>query len=70
MMKEYFQKKIDESKNSDTFVSIEKQKQWENEKKFLQEQLMFSQKQIEENKSMHDVLLTAINNKSKDKDSD
>eukprot|EP00347_Sterkiella_histriomuscorum_P021939 403332245 len=70
IMKEFFQKKIDEGKSSETTVSVEKQRQWEQEKQFLQEQLSFSQKHIEENKKMHEVLLQAINSRSQDKDQD
>jgi len=36
----------------------------------LQEQMSFYQKQIEENKKMHEVVMQAINHRSADKDQD
>lgn len=43
---------------------LEKQRQWEVERHFLQSQLQYSQRQSEDNKRMHEALLTAINNKN------
>ena len=35
ILKDFYQKKLDEVKNSDSSVSIEKQRLWEQEKTFL-----------------------------------
>ena len=70
IVKEFFSHKVEESKHVESSASLEKQRQWETERHFLQEQLSFSQKQIEENKKMHDVLLLAINSRGADKEQD
>jgi len=47
----------------------ERQKQWEQERQFMQGQVSYFQKQVEENKRMHETLLDAINsNKSQRED--
>ena len=72
VLKEHFQKKLDEKKgDSNSLAELERQKvQWQQEKHFLQEQLSFFQKQIEENKVMHEALMAAINQKSQNKEQD
>ena len=73
-LKEHYQKKIQETQNKSStdgtvMIELEKQKsQWELERQFLQEQVSFSQRQIEENKAMHEALMSAINKKSANKD--
>lgn len=66
-MKEHYQRKLEDASKKGTVDSsvvegYEKQKAaWEMEKQFLQEQLSFMQKQMQENKAMHETLLNAIN---------
>jgi hypothetical protein len=54
-------------KTSHQALIKEKQGQWEGEKAFMQGQLQFAQKQIEENKGMHEQLIAAINQKGSEK---
>jgi hypothetical protein len=42
IVKEFFSKKVEESKHSENSALLEKQRQWEFERSFLQEQLSFS----------------------------
>jgi hypothetical protein len=46
---------------------VEKERKWAMERQFLQEQISFAQKQTEENKKMHESLLSAINTKLQEK---
>jgi hypothetical protein len=72
-MKEFYQRKLEEASNQkkpgtvDQSVVDEFEKQkanWNQERQFLQEQVAFTQRQIEENKVMHEALLAAINQRS------
>ena len=63
-LKVFYEKKLEEIRESDHVLNQEKQKGWDKEKQFFQDQLQFAQKQLEENKKMHEVLLLAINNRS------
>jgi hypothetical protein len=66
-IKESFEKRLDDLKTSHQALIKEKQGQWEGEKAFMQGQLQFAQKQIEENKGMHEQLIAAINQKGSEK---
>jgi len=62
--KEQFSRRLDEAKNDESLIVLEKQRQWELERQFLQSQLQYSQRQSEDSKRMHEALLTAINSKN------
>ena len=75
-MKEHYQRKVEETAKKgtvDTSVveNYEKQKgAWDQERQFLQEQVSFMQKQVQENKAMHEALLNAINQRGINRDKD
>ena len=66
-MREHYQRKIEDaakkgSVDSSVVEGYERQKAgWDQERQFLQEQLSFMQKQVQENKHMHEAVLNAIN---------
>ena len=66
-IKDSFEKRLDDLKMTHQALSKEKLAQWEGEKAFMQGQLQFAQKQIEENKGMHEQLICAINQKGNEK---
>ena len=66
-IKDSFEKRLDDLTTTHQALIREKQSQWEGEKAFMQGQLQFAQKQIEENKGMHEQLIAAINQKGTEK---